>query len=106
MCCKKIAYRTGQIVGLPLGGLLAHPARNFTLFQTPFWYEYPFALPCFVASVFAACFVIMGYFALPEVCQKICKLPPSAVLDDIADPRVQKEINRGFTYIRHCFATG
>ena len=104
VCFKKIAYRTGQIVGLPLGGLLAHPARNFTLFQTPFWYEYPFALPCFVASVFAGCFVIMGYFALPEVCQN--KLPPSAVLDDIADPPVQKEIIPEFTYIRQCFATG
>ena len=71
VCVKKTAYRTGQLVGLPLGGLLAHPERHFTLFQTPFWYEYPFALPCFVASVATGCFVIMGYFTLPEVCQSL-----------------------------------
>ena len=103
---KKIAYRIGQIVALPLGGLLAHPARHFTLFQTPFWYEYPFALPCFVASISTGCYFIMGYFALPEVCQKIYEPQPSAVLDDIADARIQKETNREFTYVRHCFATG
>ena len=32
--------------------------------------------------------------------------PPIAVLDDIADARVQKETNREFTHIRHYFAIG
>ncbi|KAF8590893.1 MFS general substrate transporter [Ramaria rubella] len=65
-----IAYRFGQIIGLPLGGLLAHPARNFSFFKARFWYEYPFALPCFVASAFALCSVIMGCFVLQETLPK------------------------------------
>ncbi|KAG8688077.1 hypothetical protein FRC11_006107 [Ceratobasidium sp. 423] len=42
-----VSYRLGQIIGLPLGGLLAHPERRWKAFQTPFWNEYPFILPCF-----------------------------------------------------------
>ncbi|KAF8590896.1 MFS general substrate transporter [Ramaria rubella] len=65
-----IAYRAGQIIGLPLGGILAHPARNFSFFQGRFWYEYPFSLPCFVAAAFALFFVIVGYFTLEETLRK------------------------------------
>jgi len=61
-----VAYRIGQIVGLPLGGLLAHPERNFSLFQSKFWFDYPFALPCFVASAFAVIAVVAGYLTLEE----------------------------------------
>ncbi|KAF8585705.1 MFS general substrate transporter [Ramaria rubella] len=61
-----IAYRLGQIVGHSLGGFLAHPARTFSFFQTKFWYEYPFALPCFFASAFAFFSVIIGCFTLQE----------------------------------------
>ncbi|KIJ40955.1 hypothetical protein M422DRAFT_230020 [Sphaerobolus stellatus SS14] len=65
-----VAYRIGQVVGLPLGGLLAHPERNIPIFRTPFWYEYPFALPCFVAAGFTALSVALGYFFLGETLQK------------------------------------
>ncbi|KAF8507371.1 MFS general substrate transporter [Hysterangium stoloniferum] len=61
-----ISYRVGQIVGLPLGGLLAHPERHFSLFQSKFWFDYPFALPCFLASAFAICAVAAGYLTLEE----------------------------------------
>lgn len=64
---EKVAYRIGQIVGLPIGGFLAHPERHFPLFQSQFWFDYPFALPCFAASAFAVCAVIIGYLALEEV---------------------------------------
>lgn len=50
-----------------LGGLLAHPERNFSLFRTKFWIEYPFVLPCFVAAGFAVFVVILGFFFLEEV---------------------------------------
>lgn len=63
----QIAYRMGQIIGQPMGGLLAHPERNFTSFDTPFWHEYPFALPCFIGSAFAVFAAIFGYFAIQEV---------------------------------------
>ncbi|GJJ15231.1 hypothetical protein Clacol_009507 [Clathrus columnatus] len=61
-----VAYRTGQILGLPLGGLLAHPERNFSPFRSRFWVENPFALPCFVSAAVAIVSVILGYFFLDE----------------------------------------
>ncbi|EJC98142.1 MFS general substrate transporter [Fomitiporia mediterranea MF3/22] len=61
-----IAYRMGQIIGQPMGGLLAHPERNFTLFDTPFWRKYPFAFPCFIASTFAIVAVAYGYLVMEE----------------------------------------
>ena len=57
----------GQTVGQPLGGLLSHPERNIPFFDVPFWHKYPFALPFFVASLFATFAVVMGYFSLEEV---------------------------------------
>ncbi|KAF8513927.1 MFS general substrate transporter [Hysterangium stoloniferum] len=62
----KISYRIGQVIGLPLGGLLAHPERHFPLFRSKFWFDYPFSLPCFVASAFAICTVAVGYLTLEE----------------------------------------
>jgi len=61
-----MSYRTGQVLGLPLGGYLSHPERHLELFRTPFWCQYPFALPCFVASFIALLAVVMGYFYLDE----------------------------------------
>lgn len=63
----QIAYRMGQIIGQPMGGLLSHPERNFKIFDTPFWNEYPFALPCFISAAFAIFGVIFGWFAIQEV---------------------------------------
>ena len=57
----------GQIVGQPLGGLLSHPEKHFEAFNTPFWNEYPFALPCFIASAFALFAVVFAYFTIEEV---------------------------------------
>lgn len=51
-----------------MGGLLSHPADKFDSFNTPFWREYPFSLPCFIAAAFAVFAVSVGFFTLPEVC--------------------------------------
>ncbi|KAF9518491.1 hypothetical protein BS47DRAFT_1358788 [Hydnum rufescens UP504] len=63
-----ITYRLGQIIGLPLGGFLAHPERQFpnTFFDGPFWQKYPFVLPCFVGAAFALFAVVLGSFFLEE----------------------------------------
>jgi hypothetical protein len=64
----QISYRVGQTIGLPIGGLLSHPERNFyPWFQARFWYDHPFSLPCFVAAALAAVFVAIGYFNMQEV---------------------------------------
>lgn len=64
---SQISYRIGEIIGQPLGGLLSHPERHFSFFDTEFWRQNPFALPCLIASAFAVASVIMGYFNLNEV---------------------------------------
>lgn len=56
-----IAHRVGQIVGLPIGGFLAHPDRSWpNRFGGEFWRTYPFALPCFVGAGFAFFAVLCG----------------------------------------------
>ncbi|KAF8609315.1 MFS general substrate transporter [Ceratobasidium sp. AG-I] len=61
-----ISYRLGQIIGLPLGGLLAHPERRWEAFQTPFWREYPFLLPCLVGAAFSIISVGFGIVFIEE----------------------------------------
>jgi len=70
-----ISYRAGQVFGLPLGGYLAHPERHFSIFNHPFWRQYPFALPCFVAAFAAAMSVLMGCFYLEETLRSKVKKP-------------------------------
>jgi hypothetical protein len=64
-----ITYRSGQIIGVALGGLLVHPKQRFphTIFDGVFWEEYPFILPCFVGGALALSAVIVGMFFLEEV---------------------------------------
>jgi MFS family permease len=61
-----IFYRLGQVIGQPLGGFLAHPERNFPIFRSQFWYDYPFSLPCFVAAGVAIIAIILGSLFLEE----------------------------------------
>ncbi|CCO26959.1 hypothetical protein BN14_00992 [Rhizoctonia solani AG-1 IB] len=62
----QMTYRLGQIAGLPLGGLLAHPEQRFSWFRTAFWTEYPYLLPCLVGSAFAIFSVIPGFIFIEE----------------------------------------
>jgi hypothetical protein len=55
------------LIGLPLGGLLAHPEQRFKLFHTAFWAEYPYLLPCLVGATFALFSVIPGIVFIEEV---------------------------------------
>ncbi|KAF8609314.1 MFS general substrate transporter [Ceratobasidium sp. AG-I] len=68
-----ITYRAGQIIGLPLGGLLAHPEQRFALFRTPFWAEYPYLLPCLVGAAFAMASVIPAAIFIEETLPSKCK---------------------------------
>ncbi|QRV76687.1 major facilitator superfamily transporter [Ceratobasidium sp. AG-Ba] len=62
----QITYRIGQIIGLPLGGLLAHPEQRFKWFNSPFWVEYPYLLPCLVGAAFAIFSVVPGIIFIEE----------------------------------------
>ncbi|KAJ1311351.1 hypothetical protein OPQ81_009844 [Rhizoctonia solani] len=61
-----MSYRLGQITGLPLGGLLAHPEQRFSWFRTAFWAEYPYLLPCLVGAAFAVVSIIPGVIFIEE----------------------------------------
>ncbi|KIM24917.1 hypothetical protein M408DRAFT_26701 [Serendipita vermifera MAFF 305830] len=62
-----IAYRTGQVLGQPVGGALAHSERRFPkLFDTEFWRKYPYALPCFVGAAYALVCAFVGQLVLKE----------------------------------------
>ncbi|CAE6521208.1 unnamed protein product [Rhizoctonia solani] len=61
-----MSYRLGQITGLPLGGLLAHPEQRFSWFRTAFWTEYPYLLPCLAGAAFAVLSIIPGVIFIEE----------------------------------------
>jgi MFS family permease len=69
-----LAYRVGQMVGLPIGGFLAHPERHFpSVFNTAFWLYYPFLLPCLAGAGFALLGATLGLIFLKEVSS--CLIP-------------------------------
>ncbi|CAE6457524.1 unnamed protein product [Rhizoctonia solani] len=61
-----MSYRLGQVSGLPLGGLLAHPEERFPWFRTAFWAEYPYLLPCLAGAAFAVLSIIPGVIFIEE----------------------------------------
>ncbi|KEP50482.1 MFS transporter [Rhizoctonia solani 123E] len=61
-----VSYRLGQISGLPLGGLLAHPEQRFSWFRTAFWAEYPYLLPCLAGAAFAVLSILPGMIYIEE----------------------------------------
>ncbi|CAG7850311.1 SubName: Full=Related to tetracycline resistance protein (Probable transport protein) {ECO:0000313/EMBL:CCA69908.1} [Serendipita indica DSM 11827] len=62
-----MAYRTGQIIGQPIGGILSHPERQWpSIFGARFWYTYPYALPCFVAAGYALICAVLAQLVLKE----------------------------------------
>ncbi|KNC99651.1 uncharacterized protein SPPG_09241 [Spizellomyces punctatus DAOM BR117] len=57
----------GSICGPMVGGLLSQPALTFpSWFDTPFWREYPFLLPCLVSAAVSTIGFTIGYFNLKE----------------------------------------
>ncbi|CAG8445444.1 2068_t:CDS:2 [Acaulospora colombiana] len=86
-----MSYRTGQILGQPVGGVLAHPERAFpSLFGGAFWRAHPYALPCFVGAAYAAFFAIVGALrSFKELVPSIRRSSQNQTLDglDLRDSR-------------------
>ncbi|PWN46813.1 MFS general substrate transporter [Violaceomyces palustris] len=63
-----MCYAVGSIVGPSLGGYLADPARTFPeLFGgSKFLQDFPYFLPCFIASLFNLAGILVGFFFLEE----------------------------------------
>jgi len=56
----------GSLVGGGMGGVLAEPAEKYPILNTPFFRNYPYALPVFAAGAVNFISWILGYFYLPE----------------------------------------
>lgn len=63
----QVAYRAGQAIAFPIGGLLTHPARHYGFFESEFWQKHPFVLPCMVAAAVALISTLINALLLPEV---------------------------------------
>ncbi|KAG9091839.1 hypothetical protein FRC06_000357 [Ceratobasidium sp. 370] len=62
-----IVWSAGSTIGPFLGGTLSHPAALLpSVFDTPFWREYPYFLPCLVTAIFTAGVLIYSAFSLEE----------------------------------------
>ncbi len=57
----------GQGIGQPIGGLLSHPQRHLSLFDSLFWRRHPFALPGLLSGSITLVLVVFGYCLLDEV---------------------------------------
>lgn len=59
----------GRYIRPFMGGALEHPSEHFPQYFThPFWKEYPYSLPCFVAAFMAVFAFIITLFFFKEVC--------------------------------------
>ncbi|CAE7170299.1 unnamed protein product [Rhizoctonia solani] len=62
-----MVWSLGSTLGPFLGGTLNHPAELLPgLFDTPFWNNYPYFLPCLVAAIYASCVFMVGTLCLKE----------------------------------------
>lgn len=49
-----------------IGGYLSQPAESYESFNTQFWIDFPYLLPCLVAIGFAVIAMVYVYFFIPE----------------------------------------
>ena len=64
------AFGLGFMIGPFLGGILANPADGIGgIFNTPFWEDYQYLLPCIFSSILSIISLIMAYFWLEESIQ-------------------------------------
>ena len=61
------AFGLGFMIGPFLGGVLSDPATGIGgPFETQFWSDYPYLLPCLFSSAMSAIALILASFMLPE----------------------------------------
>lgn len=64
-----LSYAMGSTIGPLLGGYLSQPAARFPnswFGRTKFWHDFPWVLPCFVASIIPLVSCVLGYMYLEE----------------------------------------
>jgi len=65
--CLPIVWFVGVTFAPMVGGQFSRPAERMPLlFDTPFWQDHPYALPCFAAAGFSFTCMIIAFFYLEE----------------------------------------
>ncbi|KAF9231938.1 major facilitator superfamily domain-containing protein [Melanogaster broomeanus] len=92
-----IAWSLGVSLGPVIGGTLSRPQDHFPrLFDSPFWAEFPYFLPCGVAAAFAVLTFVAILFFLKET------LPPGVVPEKLASiVERDHEVGYGSVDIQH-----
>ncbi|XP_066292058.1 uncharacterized protein [Branchiostoma lanceolatum] len=65
-----IPFSVAHFVGPVLGGFLACPATRFPMFDTPFFKQFPYMLPCTVVACLQLLLLTVGYVFLGESLDK------------------------------------
>ncbi|KAK0522764.1 hypothetical protein OC834_006150 [Tilletia horrida] len=82
-----LCYAVGSIFGPIMGAWLSEPAESFPLlFDTPFWRENPYFLPCAVAGSLNLLAAIFGFFFLTETLPSKASVPSTPKKSDSAAP--------------------
>ena len=67
------AFGLGFMIGPFIGGVLSDPATGFGgPFDSQFWIDYPYLLPCIFSSAMSSIALLLAFFKLPE------SLPPES----------------------------
>ncbi|EGF99005.1 uncharacterized protein MELLADRAFT_94938 [Melampsora larici-populina 98AG31] len=64
-----LSFAMGSTIGPLIGGYLSQPAERFPnswFARTHFWHDFPWVLPCFVASIVPLVSCVLGYVYLEE----------------------------------------
>ncbi|KAJ1564212.1 hypothetical protein HK096_009109, partial [Nowakowskiella sp. JEL0078] len=83
---RGVILTLGTISGPALGGLFSDPANQYpdSIFDNEFFKNYPFALPCFIASLVNVLGFLFGYFKLNETFKKEIQLKKSDITNSKA----------------------
>ena len=68
----------GRLTGPAVGGLLSQPAQKFSALDVPFFRQFPYILPVFVAAFVMLVSLIWGFFKLRETLHRASSQPSSA----------------------------
>ena len=62
-----LCWPLGTVIGPVLGGTFSNAANKYPLLDIPLLRQYPYAMPCLVASAFSLFGVTLAYFLMEEV---------------------------------------
>ncbi|KAE8224649.1 hypothetical protein CF319_g2494 [Tilletia indica] len=85
-----LCYAVGSIIGPIMGAWLSEPADTFpAIFDTPFWRENPYFLPCAAAASMNLLAAVFGFFFLSETLPSKIQAKQAASQRGVSTPPAQ-----------------